>query len=218
MTGEHRTSGQPSEHLAELEVALLGLLSIRPMTGYEISRHYTRGITPWWDTPRTQIYPKLREMQRRGLIGSEFVPQEGKPTKRVYSIGPAGTAALVAWLTEPIRGIEMKHHMLVRLFLGNLLPADTMRALLNDYRTKMTQWAATLREAHRKFSGSLSGPYRASVFFELVALDHLIAIADLEASGTTTALEALAHAPEDIQRRDPEQLNQILEVIRTQSR
>ena len=43
--------------LSELEVALLALLSIRPMTGYEILRHHARALEPWWETPRTQIYP-----------------------------------------------------------------------------------------------------------------------------------------------------------------
>ena len=41
--------------LSELEVALLALLSIRPMTGYEILRHHARALEPWWETPRTQI-------------------------------------------------------------------------------------------------------------------------------------------------------------------
>ena len=38
--------------LSELEVALLALLSIRPMTGYEILRHHARALEPWWEAPR----------------------------------------------------------------------------------------------------------------------------------------------------------------------
>ena len=88
--------------LSELEVALLALLSIRPMTGYEILRHHARALEPWWETPRTQIYPKLRELQRRGLIEHEYVVQESKPNKRLYSIGPAGSEALASWLGSTI--------------------------------------------------------------------------------------------------------------------
>jgi DNA-binding PadR family transcriptional regulator len=75
-------SDNPVAGLSELEVALLALLSIRPMTGYEILRHHARALEPWWETPRTQIYPKLRELQRRGLIEHEYVVQESKPNKR----------------------------------------------------------------------------------------------------------------------------------------
>ena len=48
------------------------------------------------------------------------------------------------------------------------------------------RWAS--RQAKERFSRSLSGPYRASVFFEL-SLDHLIAMTDLEV--TDKALAAL---------------------------
>jgi DNA-binding PadR family transcriptional regulator len=87
--------------LSELEAALLALLSIRPMTGYEILRHHARALEPWWETPRTQIYPKLRELQRRGLIEHEYVVQESKPNKRLYSIGPAGSEPWPAGWAEP---------------------------------------------------------------------------------------------------------------------
>ncbi len=80
---------------------MLALLSIRPMTGYEILRHHARALEPWWETPRTQIYPKLRELQRRGLIEHEYVVQESKPNKRLYSIGPAGSEPWPAGWAEP---------------------------------------------------------------------------------------------------------------------
>jgi DNA-binding PadR family transcriptional regulator len=111
------SDGSPAV-LSELEVALLALLSIRPMTGYEILRHHARALEPWWETPRTQIYPKLRELQRRGLIEHEYVVQESKPNKRLYSIGPAGSEALASWLGSTINVPEMRHHMMMRLFLG----------------------------------------------------------------------------------------------------
>ena len=95
-------SDNPVAGLSELEVALLALLSIRPMTGYEILRHHARALEPWWETPRTQIYPKLRELQRRGLIEHEYVVQESKPNKRLYSIGPIGSQALASWLGSSI--------------------------------------------------------------------------------------------------------------------
>ncbi|MEV6059993.1 PadR family transcriptional regulator [Nocardia asteroides] len=181
--------------LSDLEFALLGLLSVRPMTGYEIGKHYARALSPWWETPRTQIYPKLRELERRGLVEKQTVVQDGKPNKQVYSLAAEGGSALTAKLAEPIRGTEMKHHMMMRLFLGNLLPIETMRQLLEDYRAQMSERVDALREARAKFSASLSGPHQRSVFFELLSLDHLIAVADLEVSGTDKVLEALDQAP-----------------------
>lgn len=187
---ETDSDGEPSE-LSDVEVALLGLLGIRPMTGYEIHRHHARALSPWWQTPRTQIYPKLRELEKRGLIQHEYVVQQGKPNKRVYSLGQDGVDALSRWLQRSIQWPDMRHHMMMRLFFGNVLPVPTMRTLLTDYRDRMVTRAESLRKARERFSGSLTGPYRTSVFFELLSLDHLIAITDLEVSGTDRALAAL---------------------------
>ncbi len=213
--------GEPTGtgELSELEVALLALLSIRPMTGYEIQRRQARALAPWWETPRTQIYPKLRELQRRGLIEHEYVVQESKPNKRLYSLGPAGAEALTSWLGSTISAPEMRHHMMMRLFLGNLLPIEQVSRLLTDYRDRMAARAASFRQARERFSHSLSGPYRASVFVELLSLDHLIAMTDLEVTGTDTALAALRLFGSDgalsmTEGASGEQASELLDAIR----
>ena len=209
----------PAE-LSELEVALLGLLSIRPMTGYEILRHHARALEPWWETPRTQIYPKLRELQKRGLIEHEYVVQESKPNKRLYSIGPAGSRALANWLGSTIGVPEMRHHMMMRLFLGNLLPAEEVGRLLTEYRDRMAGRAESFRQARERFSRSLDGPYRDSVFFELLSLDHLIAMTDLEVAGTDKALDALhrfSAAGASSAGTSAEQVSELLKAIRNVS-
>jgi DNA-binding PadR family transcriptional regulator len=204
----------PQAVISELEVALLALLSIRPMTGYEIQRHHARALEPWWETPRTQIYPKLRELERRGLVEHEYVVQEGKPNKRVYSLAAPGAEALSDWLGSTVSVPEMRHHMMMRLFLGNLLPVAEACRLLTDYRDKMAARAASFRQAKERFSGSLRGPYRTEVFFELLSLDHLIAMTDLEVTGTNRALAALRRFGADGALRSAEQASELLDAIR----
>lgn len=204
----------PPADLSELEVALLALLSIRPMTGYEIYRRNARALEPWWETPRTQIYPKLRELEKRGLIEHEQVVQEGKPNKRLYSLCPSGTEALSQWLGSRIAVPEMRHHMMMRLFLGNLMPVEQTCRLLAGYRDRMAARAESLRHAKERFAGSLSGPYRASVFFELLSLEHLIDMTDLEVSGTDKALAALRRGGLDQALASGGQVGELLDAIR----
>lgn len=187
------------------------------MTGYEIHRHNARALSPWWETPRTQIYPKLREMEKRGLIEHEYVVQQGKPNKRLYSLRAEGSKALAEWLSGAIAAPDMHHQMMMRLFLGNLLPTGEASRLLADYRDRMATRAASLRQARERFAGSLSGPYRASVFFELLSLDHLIAMTDLEVSGTDKALAALRQFGIDRSLSTADQVGQLLDAIRAVS-
>jgi len=210
-------AGALARGLSDIEVALLGLLSIRPMTGYEIRHSYARGLAPWWETPRTQIYPKLRELKQRGLVRDELVLQQGKPNKRVYTIEPAGSQALMAWLRQDISWPDMKHQMMMRLFFGNLLPLPAFRQLLTDYTQRMATLVESLRVAHTRFSAALTGPYRTSVFFELLSLEHLIKIAELEVSGTTAILNVLARADGAFTMENGDQASQLLEAIREQA-
>jgi DNA-binding PadR family transcriptional regulator len=204
----------PSDDFSDVEVALLGLLSVRPMTGYEIRRHFDRALAPWWDTPRTQIYPKLRELESRQLIEHEYVVQESKPNKRVYSPTAAGRAQLRTWLSGPIEWPDLRHHMMMRLFLGHLLPAGELRGLLADYRDRTVAWAQRLREVEVKFSRSLDGPYRDAVFFELLSLRNLIALADFEVSGAEQSLKALEQAGDTAHAGDGELAGRLLDIIR----
>lgn len=207
---------QPGEGLSDVEAALLGLLSVRPMTGYEIRHHFDRALAPWWDAPRTQIYPKLRELESRQLIEHEYVVQESKPNKRVYSPTAAGRDLLQNWLKGAIPWPEMRHHMMMRLFLGHLLPADDLRALLGDYHDRTADWSAQLREIEAKFAKSLGGPYRDAVFFELLSLRTLIALADFEVSASHRALKALDRA-RDANPGNGELPGRLLDIIREYS-
>jgi len=200
--------------LADVEVALLGLLSVRPMTGYEIRHHFDRALSSWWDTPRTQIYPKLRELEARRLIEHEYVVQESRPNKRVYSPTPEGRAQLQDWLKGAIPWPDLRHHMMMRLFLGHLLPAGELSALLADYRERTAEWVLQLKAIEEKFSGSLSGPYRDAVFFELLSLRSLIALAEHEVSGADRALKVMAQAGEAVLPGNGEHAGQLLDIIR----
>lgn len=183
-----------SSDLSELEVALLGLLSIQPMTGYDLGRYFDRALAPFWTVPRTQIYPRLKDLEQRGLVSSEHIVQESKPNKRVYELTEAGLGRLRGWLSGAIHWIEMKHFLLMRAFLGNLLPPEELQTLMVDYRDRIEDWSAELRKIHEKFEPSLHGEHRDSVFFQLLSLEHLIALADLEVEGTDRILKAVEEA------------------------
>jgi PadR family transcriptional regulator AphA len=211
---EPDADGEKGPALSDLDIALLGLLSVRPTSGYDIRQHYARALAPWWETPRTQIYPRLRDLQKRGLIDHEYVVQQDRPNKRLFSITPAGRQALTDRLSARLAWPDMRHHMMMRLFFGNLLPVPVMRKQLLDYRDRMDEWTSNLRAARNRFAESLGGPYGESVFFELLSLEHLIAMAELERKGADAALAAIEKGVDilaDAEGADPSRL---LEVIR----
>jgi DNA-binding PadR family transcriptional regulator len=84
-----------------LEFILLGLLALRPSTGYDLKK--TMDITVRYISPvaLSQIYPTLKRMMQAGLVEYELVERSGKTDLKIYSITDAGQDLFREWLAEP---------------------------------------------------------------------------------------------------------------------
>jgi PadR family transcriptional regulator AphA len=113
-----------------LKYALLGVLSMREMSGYDIKRHFDRAVHFVWNASDSQIYRELRGLERDKLITSRLIQQESKPNKRLYRLTDAGSAELDAWLVSPVETPYSKEPFLLRLFFMERLSDDDARKLL----------------------------------------------------------------------------------------
>jgi PadR family transcriptional regulator AphA len=123
---------------------VLGLMSIRPMTGYELTGYADRSIGNFFPLTRSHIYSELERLSRLGLLDSAEVEQENAPTKRVFQITPAGSGKLQEWL----EGAEMKEGrsrnlFLVRIFFGHRTTPERLAHLLDEF-----EMAARFRRDH----------------------------------------------------------------------
>jgi PadR family transcriptional regulator AphA len=172
----------------DIEIALLGLLSIRDMWGYEVHSRFRRAFSNFWALPATQVYPRLRAMETAGLVSSKTVVQDARPNRRVYAITPSGRATLTKWLGEPIAWPTMRHEFLFRLFLyDKVAPAIRVRELLG-YIERTSELLAHWRELDGKLRPGLNGPYSRSIAFQLQSLQHLMRFAKTEIAGAESVL------------------------------
>ncbi|MFD9205878.1 PadR family transcriptional regulator [Streptomyces sioyaensis] len=84
-----------------LEHAILGWLTTGPGTGYDLARQLDQGLGWFWTAPHSQIYPRLKDMEARGLITSTSEPVGAKSAKRTYEITPDGRKAIREWTETP---------------------------------------------------------------------------------------------------------------------
>ena len=125
-----------------LHYIILGLLGAHPMSGYDIKRAFDRSLATYWNAGNSQIYTTLKALAARKLVSSETIQQEGRPNRRVYSLTPAGRAALDAWLAEPVPSRFTKDEFLTRLFFcGQTSDAVALRHLEEHERALHTQLA-----------------------------------------------------------------------------
>lgn len=81
--------------------ALLGLLSLRPWTAYELTQQMRRSLHYVWPKSESLLYTEPKKLVDAGLARVTH-QSRGERTQAKYHITAAGRRALAAWLdTEP---------------------------------------------------------------------------------------------------------------------
>lgn len=121
----------PSRRLTPTSYALLGYLSMTPMSGYDLTAAIRKSIDQFWQISKTQIYRELPLLEADGLVTGTDVAQDRYPDKRIYEITDAGTNSLDAWLTgDELPSQVSRIPELLKLFFGHRMNDDTIRSML----------------------------------------------------------------------------------------
>lgn len=114
---------------ATITYALLGLLSLRSWTGYELTKQARSTIRLVMPSSEANIY---REQQRLVRLGWATSTAEltGRRARTRYTITPEGRDALNAWLTTPPTPPTLEVEAFVRLWFADQgRPADVAASL-----------------------------------------------------------------------------------------
>lgn len=152
-----------------LKFALLGLVSLRPMSGYEIKQTIERSIFYIWNVTGAQIYNTIKTLQKDGLIESEDVPQRGKPDKQIHSITEAGRAALADEGSAPIKSEQLRDKVLLRIFFGNFAAPGAMDREIDAYMDRIRDEIAYLESVERRVTAN-PGTNHEARHFQLLSL------------------------------------------------
>ncbi|MCT9003604.1 PadR family transcriptional regulator [Streptomyces rhizosphaerihabitans] len=103
-----------------LRHALLGLLSERPASGYDLLKLFETSLATAWPATQSQIYTELTKLAGTGLI---TVAAEGPRGRKEYALTDEGLAELRHWLIETKPQRNTRSDILLRVFfLGVLTP------------------------------------------------------------------------------------------------
>ena len=103
--------------------AIMTALLEDDMSGYELARSFDGSLGFFWRASHQQIYQELSKLSGKGWLVGRTVPQEGKPSKIVYTLTGDGRAALEQWVLGGSRLVEAKDDLMVKLYnlnRGNL--------------------------------------------------------------------------------------------------
>ncbi|GAA1023649.1 hypothetical protein Aple_090530 [Acrocarpospora pleiomorpha] len=140
-----------------LEYVILGLLGLRPFSGYDMRKWMEgKGQYVGYGVQLPQIYRTLAKLVDRGWIEFQVDSREGKPDAKLYRLTDTGRQELVAWARSPYEPSPrpMDPDFMVRFVIGGALGRDIAIALLRtelDYRRTQASNQNWLDFAHTPF-------------------------------------------------------------------
>lgn len=153
-----------------LKHALLGILTISPMTGYQLKQFFDASVQHIWNAELSQIYPTLKQMEAERLVRKTVEIQDARPNRKVYHITQEGRAELRRWMRESPPATSIRDPFLIRVFFGTEIPPEDMLILLGrqmEEHQKLLAFSDTvLRQRIRKGVEEL-GNKRAGLFWSL---------------------------------------------------
>lgn len=125
-----------------LRHALLGLLSDRPASGYDLLKLFDTSLATVWPATQSQIYTELTKLADAGLI---TVAAEGPRGRKEYALTEQGMAELRHWLTETAPQRNTRSDILLRVFFLGVLTPGQAQAYLAELADMSAQGEESLR-------------------------------------------------------------------------
>ena len=129
----------------------LSFLYTQDASGYEIRKLCTEGGGAYFvEASFGSIYPALAKLEDDGLVTSRIEHQDGKPSKKIYSITETGRTAFCDALHEPLGDDIFRSPFLLFARFAHLLDADLVRSRIEDRLAYLDSQIAELKELQRQ--------------------------------------------------------------------
>jgi DNA-binding PadR family transcriptional regulator len=133
-----------------LTYAILSVLVSTPSSGYDLAKRFNPSVEGsvgfFWSASFQQIYRELNRLEEKECLQAEAVQQENRPDKRIYTVTALGKQQLCQWIAESEEMAPIKDELLVKLYVGHLVPRQTMVAKLEAHRRQHQQRLAIYQE------------------------------------------------------------------------
>lgn len=148
---------------SKTQFAILGLLSIGPMSGYGMRQVMQHSTSYFWSESDGQLYPTLSKLAAKGLI--ECKPKADKNTrdKKEYSITKSGLTELKKWLAQKPETQTVRNELMLKLFFSANVNPETSIEHFQTYRYELksllNQLASTEQQLSHEEKQSSHYPY-----------------------------------------------------------
>jgi PadR family transcriptional regulator AphA len=132
-----------------LKHAILGFLSYRPLSGYELKKGFDHSVSHFWPANQSQIYRTLAQLDEDGLVEKEIVERDDRLDMKIYNITQAGRTELHQWLSTPLPELDNREPFLIQVFFGGELSDDEMIHVMRAKLKSIEEHLAVYKAIHQ---------------------------------------------------------------------
>lgn len=120
----------PRTRRSTTSFALLGLLSLRPWTTYELAKQVKRSLNWFWPRAERRLYEEPKRLVADGLATATR-EHTGRRPRTVYGITDQGRQALHSWLDEPPAPRSSEFEGMLKVFFADAGTLEQLGATLD---------------------------------------------------------------------------------------
>ncbi|MFJ4846482.1 MULTISPECIES: PadR family transcriptional regulator [unclassified Streptomyces] len=129
-----------------LRHAVLGLLTERPASGYDLLGRFQTSLVNVWPATQSQLYTELNRLADAGLVA---VTAEGPRGRKEYTLTDEGRRELLHWLVEVEPQRVRRSDGLLRVFFLNQVAPEQARTYVEREGTTAVAYHQELAELER---------------------------------------------------------------------
>lgn len=142
--------------ISKTDAAILGLLTIEPMSGYDMKKFCEQSLAHFWHESYGNLYPRLRRLEGAGLVQSRREARERAPDANVYALTAAGRHRFTRWLEEEPEPERVRNELLLKIFFGARFDPARAAELVRRDREQQREKLDGYREIERMLSAELA--------------------------------------------------------------
>jgi DNA-binding PadR family transcriptional regulator len=199
-------------NLTTTSYAILGLLSLRSWTTYELAEQMRRALGQFWPRAQSGIYTEPKKLVAAGYATAETEYVGQRPRQR-YTITATGREKLEQWIPTPGAFAEIEFEQLIKVFFAERgTRADLLHTLRAIKEENEDRSAAAQTIPHEYLENR--GGYPERLPWILLTGQFLMEWEQMIDRWSTWAIELVETWPDDISEAEPswETLQQMAEV------
>jgi PadR family transcriptional regulator AphA len=187
--------------LTTTSYAILGLLSLRSWTTYDLAEQMRRALGQFWPRAESGIYTEPKKLVEMGMAEAttEYVGQRARAR---YTITPKGRRALKGWVGTPGEGPIIEFEQLVKVFYAERGTKADLLANLRGVRDSLEERAAGSQDIPHEYLEQ-RGNYPERLPWLVLAGRFLDEFEQAVDRWATWAINQVEQWPEDIRQAEP---------------